>query len=201
MTTSSSFSRRAVLFAALASPALSLPAHSAARPYTIAAGSAEIEFLFDLNGITQRGTAPLSRANLQIDPDNLAASTADVRADVSRARTGLIFATDAMKSASVLYTEAFPEARFRSTRVILGRDGRISDGAALEGQLTLRGVTKPIRLEASLFRPQGSAAGDLSVLDIRLRGAISRTAFGAAGYPKLVTDRVGLDIRARIKAG
>ncbi len=201
MSKPSPFSRRAVLFAALATPALSLPARAAPRPYTIASGSAQIEFLFDLNGFTQRGTAPLSRADLRIDPDKLTASTADVRADISRAQTGLIFATQAMKSESVLHTDTFREARFRSTRVILGRDGRISDGAALEGQLTLRGVTKPIRLEASLFRPKGSAAGDLSVLDIRLRGAISRAAFGAVGYPKLVTDRVGLDIRARIEAG
>ena len=121
-------------------------------------------------------------------------------ADLTAARTGLIFATQAMKSASVLDTERFPTARFRATRVTLGRSGRLSEGAALDGDLTLRGITRPVRFDAALFRPPGSAPDDLSLLDIRLRGAISRTAFGAAGYPDLVADGVGLDIRARIRA-
>ena len=192
--------RRHLLAAALATPALALPVAAAARPYKVDARNAEIKFLFDLSGVTQAGTAPLRQADLSLDPTNLTASEADVSADLTRARTGLIFATEALKSASVLDTANHPLARFRSTRVILGRDGRISNGAALEGRLTLRGVTRPVRFEASLFRPQGSAPDDLSRLDIRLRGAISRTDYGAIGYPDLVADRVGLDITAKIQA-
>lgn len=185
--------------ALLALPALCTRADAAPSPYAIDAGNAQIKFLFDLNGTTQSGTAPLSTASLVIDPDNLAASTADVSADVSRARTGLIFATDALKSEKVLHTARYPVARFRSTKVILGRGGRISEGAALEGKLTLRGVTRSIRLNADLFRPTGTDADDLSELDVHLRGTLSRSAYGAVGYPNLVADTVGLNIRAKIR--
>lgn len=195
-----SVTRRTLLKTALATPALALPAQAAMQPYDLDKSNATIQFLFDLSGMTQIGTAPLQSADVQIDPDNLATSQADVTADLTRARTGLIFATEAMKSASVLDTDTHPLARFRSTKLRLGRDGRISNGALLEGQLTLRGATRTIRFDATLFRPQGSAPGDLRVLDIRLTGAISRTEFGATGYPDLVADRVGLDIRAKIRA-
>lgn len=192
--------RRRLLGAALATPFVALRAQAAARPYQIDAKAARIQFIFNLSGVTQTGTAPLVRSNLSIDPTNLTGSRADVSADISRARTGLVFVTEALKSEQVLHSAAFPNARFRSTKVTLGRGGRISDGAALEGQLTLRGVTRPVRFDASLFRPAGGAADDLSVLDVHLRGRISRAAFGAVGYPKLVADAVDLDLRATIRA-
>lgn len=192
--------RRTLLKAGLACPALALPAWSGRRPYVIDKSSATIQFLFDLNGIIQTGTAPLQRADVSFDPQNLTSAEADVTADLTQARTGFIFATSAMKSASVLDTERHPTARFRSTQVILGRNGRISEGAVLEGTLTLRGMTRPVRFDAALFRPPGSAASDLERLDIHLTGAIQRFDYGAMGYADLVADRVGLDIRARISA-
>jgi polyisoprenoid-binding protein YceI len=83
---------------------------------------------------------------------------------------------------------------------VLGAQGRISEGASIEGQLTLRGVTRPLDLDAVLSRPAGSAPDDLSVLTIRLTGRLSRSAFGATGYPQMVADEVELDIRAEIRA-
>lgn len=193
--------RRTLLIQSLAALGMStLPAAAALRPYKLSARNATIEFDFSLNGIRQKGTAPLNSADLRIDPDNLAASRADVFADISRAKTGLVFATDALKSTEVLDTKNHPTARFRSTKVTLGAGGRISDGATLDGQLTLRGVTRPIRFSASLFRPSGTAGNQLDTLEVRLRGSIDRTAFGAVGYPKLVASKVGLNIRAEITA-
>jgi polyisoprenoid-binding protein YceI len=176
------------------------PVGAAPQRYAIGAGGARIRFTFQLNNAPVTGEVPLSGADVRIDPDNLATSTVDARADVSRAKTGLVFATQAMKSASVLDADRFPEARFVSTRVRLGSGGRISDGATVDGQLTLRGVTHPIRLSANIYRPKGSAAEDLSRLDVRLNGHLSRTRFGMTGYPKLVADRVALSIRANIEA-
>lgn len=192
--------RRTVLQAALATPALALPANAAPRPYALDPSAATIRFTFDLNGIAQSGTAPLQSADIRLDPQNLSAAQAEVTADLTRARTGLIFATDAMKSASVLDTARHPLARFRSTRVVLGRDGRISNGAILEGRLSLRGVTREIAFDARLYRLPGTVPDDLTVLDIRLTGAIARSDFGATGFADLVADTVGLDITAKIRA-
>ncbi|MEL7099973.1 MAG: YceI family protein [Pseudomonadota bacterium] len=187
--------RRTLMMTALAALSAA-PARAAPIRYTVTAGSARIAYLFDLSGATVTGTAPIARADLAIDPAALERSTATVTADLTRARTGLIFATEAMKSASVLDVANHPTARFTSTEVRLGPGGRISEGAAVIGRLTLRGVTRTIRFDAGLFRPAGSAPQDLSLLTVRLQGAVSRTAYGATGYAGLVADRVGINIRA-----
>ncbi len=187
-------------FGLCALAAAAQPLHAAPRTYDIGPGGARISYTFRLSGAPVVGTIPIDRADLQVDAGDLSRSRADVTADVRRARTGLVFATEALQSASVLDANRHPRARFRSTRVVLGADGRISNGAALEGELTLRGVTRPVRLNASLFRPQGSAAGDLSRLSIVLRGRLDRRDFGATGYANLVEPNVDLEITADIRA-
>ncbi|WP_299282871.1 YceI family protein [uncultured Tateyamaria sp.] len=190
--------RRQFLTLALAS--IAAPSIGAPQPYGLAPGRSTITYTFVLNGNRVQGTVPITQADVTVDPTNLAASTADVTADVRAARTGLIFATEALKSASVLNAAEFPLARFRSTQVILGPGGRISDGAALRGDLTLRGVTRLIQFQAGLFRARGSSSNDFSALIVKLSSQINRRDFGAVGYPDLVEDIVGIDITAEISA-
>lgn len=194
--------RRHVLLGALAALA---PIHpgvgwAAPTPYRLGPDGATITYTFMLNGAPVKGSVPVTQADLSVDPGNLSASTALVSADVRRAKTGLIFATEALKSASVLDAKTHPTARFRSTRVTLGPGGRLSDGATLEGDLTLRGVTRRIRFDAGLFRARGSATNDLSALTVMLKGKVNRRDFGATGYADLVQDTVGIDILADIRA-
>ncbi|WP_299553307.1 YceI family protein [uncultured Tateyamaria sp.] len=171
---------------------------AAPTPYRLGPGGATITYTFTLNGAPVKGTVPVSQADLTVDPSNLGKSTALVSADVRRARTGLIFATEALKSPSVLDANTHPTARFRSTRVTLGPGGRLSNGAALEGDLTLRGVTRPVRFDAGLFRARDSTAEDFSALTVMLRGRVDRRDFGATGYADLVENSVGIDILAEI---
>ena len=192
------FTRRFLLLSAAAGAAF--PAQARPRSYRLNAAASRVGFSFTLSGVAQRGEMPVTRADLQIDPTDLGGSLADVSVDPSRAKTGFFFATDALKSDSVLATARFPEIRFVSTEVALAPSGRLSDGAALLGELTVRGITRSVRFEADLFRPAGSAPDDLSRLSIRLQGALSRSAFGANGYGDLVADAVTLDIQAEIEA-
>ncbi|MFW8634449.1 YceI family protein [Cribrihabitans pelagius] len=191
----------ATLAAALAAAALPAPELWAVpRPYRLDPAATHADFIFTLNGVAQRGSIPVAAARISIDAQDLTQSRADVTLAANQARTGITFATDALRSPQVLDTERFPHIRFVTRRVQLGPGGRLSGGARLHGLLTLRGVTRPLSLAAALYRPPGSAPTDLALLDIRLSGALSRAAFGAGGYPDLVGDRVGLDIRARLLA-
>ncbi|WP_050931412.1 YceI family protein [Aestuariivita boseongensis] len=189
--------RRALLvsLAALATPARARP-----TPYVLDPGASHVGFSFRLMGGLQRGDMPVTRADLVVDPADLAASTADVIVNPARARTGFFFVTDTLKSPAVLDTARFPDIRFTSTAVRLAPTGRLSDGAALIGNLTVRDVTRPVTLDAALFRPPGTAPDDLSVLTITLNGQISRAAFGATGYPEAVDDTIWLEITATIRA-
>lgn len=190
-------SRRLLITAGLASWATA--GLAAAQRYDLVAERSRVAFVFSLNGGTQTGTVPVRSADIRVDTSNLARSSADVTADIRQAKGGVIFVTQALLSPSVLDAQNHPIVRYTSTRITLGRAGRISEGARIDGQLTLRGVTRPITMDASLTRPAGSAPDDLSVLNIRLTGTLSRSAFGAVGYPNLVTDPVDLDISAEIR--
>lgn len=190
--------RRLLIAGGLASAGV--PLWASPRRYDLSAATSSISFAFNVSGTVQTGTVPVSTADIRVDPDNLVNSSADVTADIRGAKTGLIFVTQALLSASVLDAASHPQVRFVSKRVVLGQTGRISEGARIDGALTLRGVTRDLQLKAVLSRPAGSAPDDLSVLMVRLTGQLNRNDFGAAGYPNMVAETVTLDIRATIRA-
>lgn len=168
--------------------------------YTLDESASQVGFIYTLNGADQKGMMPVARADLMIDPQDLRASKVDVLVNVRQTRTGLIFATDALKAPSVLDATQYPTIRFVATEIRLGETGRLSDGAQIIGDITLRGVTRSTTFQASLYRIQGSAPDDLSTLTVRLTGSLRRSDFGADGYSDLVGDVVNLDIFARIQA-
>ena len=193
--------RRTALLALAGMAALpALPARAVPQRYVLDTKASRVGFTFVLNGIEQAGSMPVRSARIVVDPDNLANTEVDVSVNVRGARTGLIFATQALIGPYVLDAEQFPTIRFVSDTVQLAQDGRLSGGARIAGQLTLRGQTKPMVLQANLYRAQGTEPEDLSELQVRLSGQLSRTAYGASGYPALVRDTVGIDIIAILRA-
>lgn len=192
--------RRHALLGGLAATLVpSGPAGARPARYVLEPDASRVAFAFRLNGIGQTGTMPVARADILVDPARLTASKVDVEVAADEARTGLIFATQALKAASVLDTANHPRIRFVSTQVALGPGGRISDGARLSGDLTLKGVTRPLSFDAGLFRLPGTAPDDLRNLTVHLRGTVLRSDFGASGYLDLVADAVHLDITAAIR--
>ena len=190
--------RRTVL-AGLSILPLVRPAYAALSPYVLVPKGTSVAFTFDLSGITQSGTMPIQSADIRIDLANLTNCRVTVILNVAKARTKLPFARKPMLSETVLDAANFPTIKFVSTKVQLGEGGRISRGARITGDLTLRGVTRPITLQADLYRKPGSSVDNLDDLSIRLAGALNRHDFGASGYADLVQDTVGLDIHAEIK--
>lgn len=167
-----------------------------ARPlhYALDPSQSYVGFVVSMGQGPLQGRMPVTVANLTLDFDRAVASRVSVTLSPAKAEMGLPFATEAMKSPEVLDTRRFPDIRFESTKVTA--DG---DGARIAGQITIRGVTRPILLSARIFRPAGSAAGARDELTVRLKGSVSRKDFGAAGFADMVGDEVTLDIRAHIR--
>lgn len=177
-----------------------IPFSSMAAPigYALEASQSEVAFVYTLNGSQNRGTMPVQAAQIVIDIDRFGQSSADVTVDVRNARTGLIFATEALKATSVLDARNHPTIRFRSTAIRANDPRNLSAGGKIDGMLTIRGVTRPVTLDAALFRQQGTAEGDLSRLSFRISGAVKRSDYGASGYADIVDDVILLDIAARV---
>jgi len=173
---------------------LALPAFAAPEAYRLNAAQSIVGFTYKFQGNPTQGRMPVKAANMVLDLDNVPNSTVEVTLNASRAKAGFLFATQTMRGPEVLYTDQFPEIQFRSTTI----RGDLR-GADVTGNLTVRGVTRPVTLRAGLYRQSGTEAGDRSRLIVQLTGSISRAAFGADGFPGFVDDRIDLNIIARIE--
>ncbi len=174
--------------------------HAAPVAYNLQADRSEVGFVYTLTGAQNRGSMPVRAADITIDIAQFANSSVDVTLDVRRAQTGLVFATQALKAASVLDAQSYPTIRFQSTAIRPNDPRNLSAGGKIDGNLTIRGITRPVTLNAAVFRQQGTADGDLSQLSFRISGSVQRSAFGAAGYGDIVADEIQLDIAARVTA-
>lgn len=173
-----------------------LPAFAQPIEYQILPGQSRVGFIWSMGPDRISGEMPVAGAEIVIDFERVANSSVEVVIDVSRARAGFPFADQAMKGPKVLWSDRFPSITFRSTNVRSVGDGR----AVIEGDLTIRGVTRRVALDAALFRPPGTAPTDLDNLTIQLGTSVSRSAFGADGWADMVGDAVRLDITAGIRA-
>jgi polyisoprenoid-binding protein YceI len=137
---------------------------------------------------------PVAEADLVIDFDDLSRSVISVAVDVSGAEAGFPFATQGMLGPTVLDAANWPLIEFASDDV-----RRLDEVAAeVHGNITVRGVTRPITFRAEIYRERGSEVGDLSSLVVLLTGALSRAEFGADGWSDLAGDEVRLRIVAHL---
>ncbi len=168
--------------------------HAAQTPYTLDTTNSTVSFTYQLAGIPTRGHMPVQSAEMLIDLDTIGASQVSVTMNASRARAGFLFATEAMRGPRVLDTENHPLITFRSTSI----RGRLQ-GAVVTGDLTIRGVTRPVTMRAALYRQDDTDVTDRAKITVLLIGSVSRSAFGASGYPQIVADEIELRIIARIE--
>ncbi len=166
--------------------------------YQLDMKKSQVGFSYQLLGSATHGSMQVKSADIRIDLDRLANSSATVTLDATKAKGGLVLATQALRSKDVLDVATFPEIRFTSKAIRLGGAGRLSDGAQIDGLLSVRGITRPITLNADLYRAPGSAANDLDRLSFRLRGSLDRTQFQASGYPDIVGPEIKIDILAYV---
>jgi polyisoprenoid-binding protein YceI len=96
------------------------------------------------------------------------------------------------RSDSFLAVDRFPVIRFESVRF---SDALLHGGGPLSGELTLRGLTRPVsfQLLASACVQPGRDC------DIQVQGTISRHEFAMTAYRALVRDEVDFHFRVRLQ--
>ncbi|WP_149588213.1 YceI family protein [Tabrizicola flagellatus] len=163
--------------------------------YRMDPAASTVAFETDFGPDLITGSIPLERADLRLDFANVRNCTVDVALDVTGAQASFPFAAQALKGSKVLDARAHPRMTFTSTSV-----KGAGDAAEVTGDLTIRGVTKRVTLQARLSRPKGSAPDALDHLTVRLSGKVNRSDFGATGWSDMVGDEVRILITARIDA-
>lgn len=127
----------------LAAAWLSLVWPAAAAPvWTVDAAKSSLTFKVTVNGQVVDGRFPGFGSVIRFDPADLASSTVKITVDTTGIRSG-----DATRDAMLLKPAwfnvlDFPQATFQSTRLTADGPGRFT----CEGKLTIKGVTKDIKL-------------------------------------------------------
>ena len=104
--------------------------------------------------------------------------------------------TGVLQSADFFDTANFPEARFTSARVVAN-----GTEATIFGDLTIKGVTKPVTLQARFIgagvnpRPPNRAT-----IGFAATAVINRSDFGLSFGVPFISDRVDLVINAAFEA-
>ena len=95
---------------------------------------------------TVRGSMTIADLDLDFDPADIGSARVRVSLDAASIDTGQEARDQHLRSDDFLATDAFPTIDFVSTGLEPGRDGR---RGKIHGELTIRGTTRPVVLDAA----------------------------------------------------
>ena len=114
----------------------------------------------------------------------------DITIDMKSVNTGFDDFNGHIQGEDFLDTARFPTATFKSTKVVFEGDKPKS----IEGQLTIKGVTKPVTLTVTSFQAMPHPMMKKPALGANAFATIKRSEFNAGKYAPYVGDEVRIDI-------
>ena len=161
---------------------------ASAADYSVQPGST-LGFSGIFQGATFNGEFKHFDATITCDPADLAASKFDVSVDVGSVATGDSDRDNALPGEEFFDTSKFPKARFVST-AFRSAGGKVS----ADGNLTIKGVTKPVSLDVA-FTPNGNNA------TLVVSTKLDRRDFnvGSGDYADTSTIGAGVNVKANLK--
>jgi polyisoprenoid-binding protein YceI len=114
----------------------------------------------------------------------------DIVIDMKSVNTGFADFNGHLQGEDFLDTAKFPTATFKSTKVVFEGDKPKS----IEGQLTIKGVTKPVTLSVTGFQAMPHPIMKKPALGANAFTTIKRTEFNAGKYAPYVGDEVRIDV-------
>lgn len=164
--------------------ALALPGACLATDYVVQPGPSTLGFTGTFQGGEFHGSFARWNASIRYDPTKLATSKFDVSVDMTSASTGDSDRDQALPGADFFNAMAYPSARFVTT----GFRRITNQHVIAEGNLTLRGVSKPVSLDIT-FTPQAQGA----TLDAT--GTLNRLDYGVGGGEYADTSVIGAQVK------
>ena len=150
-----------------------------------------------------RGQFNAIRGSIRFDPEDISRSSAEAVIEAPGLLTGIRKRDDHVLSAEFLAADAFPQIAFKST----GVEGIGQNRARMTGDLTIRGITKPVSMEVEFYGPVKSPFGGEMTMGFSATAVVDRFDFGVA-WNEVMEDggfivdkevRISLDIEADLK--
>jgi len=145
-----------------------------------------------------KGEFGKTAGKVQIDDADLSKSSVEVTIEVGSVDTRDEKRDNHLKSADFFDAAKFPTITFKSTKVVAGKDGALT----VTGNLTMRGVTKPVTLEGSITKAITDPGG-FTRRGASFAGKLDRKEWGVSwskviDVGAVVGDEVKLDIQSEL---
>ena len=178
------------LAAALALAAATVPALAAPETYAVEPTHTYPRFSYSHFGYSTQ----LSRFNKTSGTVTLDAAAktgaVDITIDAKSVDTGYATFDEHIQAADFLDTAKYPTATFKSTKVVFEGDKPV----AVEGNLTLKGVTRPVTLTVTSFHAMPHPMLKKPAIGANAWTTVKRSDFAMGKYAPNVGDEVRIDI-------
>lgn len=173
-------------------PGAADPARATAGSYAVDAGHTQVLFTVNHLGFTEyTGQFTNPTGSLTLDPKNPAGAKVEIVFPIDKVMTTVPALDDHLKKADFFDAAKFPEGRFVSTKVAVS-----GQTATITGDLTLKGVTKPVVLQARFVGAGADMRSKKPYVGFAATTTIKRSDFGIAYGIPAVSDEVKLVINA-----
>ncbi|MCW2274394.1 polyisoprenoid-binding protein [Rhodoblastus acidophilus] len=192
---------KAIVFAAAllaAAPALADSAKSVkAGTYTIDSPHSEVLFSVSHFGLSNfSGVLSGVEGTMKLDPAKPLDTQLEVSVATGTVSTPVDKLTGELRDPEWFDAAKFPKATFVSKKVT--QTG--AETADIAGELTLRGVTRPVTLHAKFVGAGLNPMKKVYTVGFDATGVIKRTEFGVSKYAPMIGDEVTLTIHAAFEA-
>lgn len=168
--------------------------------YRIDIVHSQVLFSADHDGYSNPvGRLAIVRGWLRFDPDDWGASKVVADIDLASADLGDKGWNKAVTGSNFLDVAKFPTAHFESDTVT--KTGERT--GTLDGKLTLRGVTLPVKVDFTVNRVGATLFGFETIAGFSGHATLDRTQFGSTAFAKAVGTSVSirLEIEAKLDRG
>ena len=167
------------------------PATVPSGTYNVDLGHTQVLFTVMHLGISEyTGQFTQPTGTMTLDTANPANSKVEVTFPIAKISTTVPALDAHLKSADFFDAAKFPEGKFVSTKVVVN-----GTNATITGDLTLKGVTKPVVLQAHLTG-SGAPMGKKVNVGFAATTIVKRSDFGISFGIPMVSDEVKLTINA-----
>jgi len=185
MTSFKQLSLAAALAAALVAPAMAAP-----QTYVVDSSHTFPRFSYSHFGYSTHLSSFKQTTGKVVFDAQAKTGSVDISIDTRSVNTGFDDFNGHIQGEDFLDTAKFPTATFKSTRVVFEGDAPKS----IEGQLTIKGVTKPVTLSVTSFQAMPHPMLKKPALGANATTTIKRSEFNAGKFAPYVGDEVRIDI-------
>jgi len=134
-------------------------------------------------------------ATLELDGSNMSNSAVSITIDAASIDSSVPQLDDDLKGAEFFDVANHPEITFQSTVY----EQASKDTGRLTGDLSVRGVTKPVTLDVKINSAAMNRMTRKEMIGVSVTGTINRSDYGLTAYMPIVGDELSLDIQVEFE--